>query len=874
MATILALSSCSENSWNDRLDGFEVPPVYNEVQSITYTLNSTDYTAIANNTTNVSLAQADGESDILKAIGNNKCFPNTDLARKYLPAYLDSYAFPYFVADNGSSALINYALPVDGGSTIAFLTTGSEISVTDEFYMQAWGSDDDYVKAFAPMTPASTYIPTFLKEQFPDAEQGDYVVVSYNNMSENPQFGESGEVTISNVLKDIQIGDNIKATAVVTALCTKGAILTDEGGSIFYYQASGFNPSDYSIGTIVNATGTVSAYNKGFQLSQSDGANVTVVGQEEYTYPTPLTYTADMIDDACATTTDHQAIYVNITGTASISGNYMNILVDGATAQGSVYYATDEIKSLIENGKQYVFEGYFMAVNGSTTKYFNIIVTGVTELVNVTLSDTIKEAAVNSNLEATGVITALSSRGAIVTDNSGSILFYQASGWNPETYPIGTAVKISGNVSAYNKGLQIDQSKGGTIDVIGPTSFTYPTPQSYNGTQLDAACEITDNMLASYVSIQGKASVSGSYINILVDGATDQGSVYYVTDDLKSQITDGMSYTFTGYFMAVSGSTTKYFNIIVTAVTPLNGTKANNMLKASTRAATWSPVATEMNAVYMYDAGKWVLPPKTVVLQPSDYTDMGQTYGNLSGDLPASLLPTYLSLNFPYSAEDDVMTVIYKYYNGSSTSYTYSQFLNDGMEWTGWSEGNMASDRFSKNNGGWAWNPSVTIYLPYIRSDVTSQTFYQACVDWVYENIDVPYFGSESIKSGVGFVTDYGNNEYYSGASAYYCNVDIRPNSARNQCSDGFGDFIGYGQMTDDEVIESMRNHFDYEVVPGVLSKLYPDAVPIEGMTVTYTITFTEYTLNGAPEQTGIWEVVGPAQFEFVSNTWYTNVSE
>ncbi|MDE5675968.1 MAG: DUF5017 domain-containing protein, partial [Muribaculaceae bacterium] len=66
---IILLSGCSENAWNDHLDGFEVPPISSKTETINYTLTADDYKAIASNSTNKSLASEAGESEELAAIG-------------------------------------------------------------------------------------------------------------------------------------------------------------------------------------------------------------------------------------------------------------------------------------------------------------------------------------------------------------------------------------------------------------------------------------------------------------------------------------------------------------------------------------------------------------------------------------------------------------------------------------------------------------------------------------------------------------------------------------------------------------------------------------------------------------------------------------
>ena len=675
------LASCSENAWNEKyLDGFEEPPVYQDIQEINYTLTDADYSTIANSSANQALATTEAEKEALKAIGENKCFATVEQAQKYIPALLSMSSFQYFTLDNGSSIVVKYNLTDDPDSTISSINANTpEYRVTEEEYMEAWGSGEDYINGFAPMNPASSHLPEILAKAYPEAEQGQYVVVNYNEATTNPIFGtvsggdepggeEPGEFEMTDVLKDVKLDQQLNVKGIVTAINTAGFVVTDLGGSIFYYDRN----------------------------------------------------------------------------------------------------------------------------------------------------------------------------------------------FNDDSITIGSEVEVSGSVGIYNRGLQvsIDQS----YKVVGTTSYQYPEPDVYNGSMVEALCKGESDIQAKYVQISGTVSISGNYTNIIIEGTDCQASPYSPTEYIKSLFVDGQSITLTGYLTYVASS--RYLYIIVTGVEAANG--AYNFRKPVGTVETVSK-----NAVYMFDGGKWVTPPNTIVLQPQDYSDMNQSYGNLSNDLPSTLLPIYLDKNYPYASEDDIMIVLYKYYNGSSTSYQASQFVNDGNLWTGWIDENFATDRFSRTNNTWMWNPSVSITLPYERNNVTSVTFYQACCDWVYENIDVPYYGSTSITDGKGFVTTYGNNEYYTGASAYYCNVDIRGAKALEQCSTGFGDFPGYGTMTEDEIVESMKMHFDYEVAPAVLGKLYPDAAPISGVTVNYSVTFTAYTTAGSLVVTGTWEVVAPGQFEFRSSTWW-----
>lgn len=661
------LAGCGENAWNDKLDGFQEPPVYSKTQTINYELTDADYATISGLAANKALATTDEAAAALKAIGTNKCFATDAEAHAYLPAFFEASTFPYFTLESGSTIKATYALATRTPEEVtAINTTTKEYRVTTDEYISAWGSDEDYIEAFAPMNPASANLPGILKSAYPDAVAGDYVLVNYNEATANPIFGSvSGggetERKLTNVAGTAAVGDELSIKGIVTGISTRGFVVTDESGSICY-DKSGFNDSQIAIGAEVDVNGTVSVYNRCLQIT----GDYTVVGNTDYTYPAPVVYTGSMIDEAVAGTDPVHAQYVQVTASVSISGNYYNFNVDGATKQGSFYNAPASVKDLVENGGLYVLTGYYTST--SSGKFWNLLITDV------------KAAA--------------------------------------------------------------PAAPGATRSVVGTTETV------------------------------GKA------------------------------------------------------------------------------------------AIYQYNGSKWVVPANTIVLQPADYAAMQQKYGNLSGTQPDTFLPTFLNQNYPYAADGDAYVVVYKYYNGSTTAVEAKKFVFENGAWAPFGKTENITEQYNKVNGIWKFDPSVTITLAAGKGIAQSAAYYQACVDWVYEKIDVP-LGSTSIKSGIGYVTTYGNNEYYSGTSAYQNNVDLRPSAAVAQYAKG------YEGMTDDQIVETMKTRFCYEVFPGALSAMHPDAVAIEGMEVLYTFNFSAYTGTATTEYQVVYKVVGPAKFEFVKCTWW-----
>ncbi len=468
--------------------------------------------------------------------------------------------------------------------------------------------------------------------------------------------------------------------------------------------------------------------------------------------------------------------------------------------------------------------------------------------------NTIGQATLNADIEAQAVVTGICAQGYIVTDASGSILVYMGSSFDASSVQIGQQLNITGVIGSYNKGLQITGSSA-TVEVVGTQKVTYPTAEVVNGAKLDELGARTDNELAKYITITGKAVVTEKNINIEVDGAaTTKGSVYQGTPAQKALFTDGATVTVTGWFIAVAGGN-RYANMVVTAVDGKPVAAAPRH-----RAAAVEVPMTAHNAVYAYTDGRWSEATDFVVLQPGDYTDMGQKYQNLTN--ANQLLPTYLKQKFPYAAAEAVKNVLYLYYNSSSkeTYYICDQYVYNGSEWTLNNGIETVTRQFVKNAGKWMYDPSVVITLPSGRNQAFSATYYQACVDWVYENICVP-LGDTSITSGLFYVSKYGNNDYYSGASAYQNNVDIRGASAREQYAAGFEG------MTDDQISELIKKRFFEEVFPAAISKIHADVEPIPGLDYTYTFNF--YAYNGSTIACqAVYKVVGKGQFEPVKCVW------
>lgn len=111
----MALASCSEDSWNNGLDGFEGNQDLSQKESVEYTLTAADYKEFSVNRFNKALARQDSIDGIspdaikaLKAVEANKYITPATPAARYMPNLLNDSIFPYFALTEGSAINLTY----------------------------------------------------------------------------------------------------------------------------------------------------------------------------------------------------------------------------------------------------------------------------------------------------------------------------------------------------------------------------------------------------------------------------------------------------------------------------------------------------------------------------------------------------------------------------------------------------------------------------------------------------------------------------------------------------------------------------------------------------------------------------------------------
>lgn len=812
---------CQTDYFNENyLPGYDNNGDITNVQEMEITLSEDDYAAIAKNSANKAIAEAAGEEAVaaLSAISKNKYFASQEEAATYVPGWL---AAGYPTYDNGSLALITYTMALDIPADVQAMNSATEYTLTEDDYKTIWGSEEDYAAALTPKTvnKLRTVIPIA-----DDAREGEYVVVTYNYSAEEPATEEPETPEnpdqpegpkYSSVLGSAVLDDAVEVKGYVSAVSTQGPIITDATGSILLFKGA-----DLAIGDEVTVSGTISAYNKGFQIAASS-ATVEKTGTTSVTYPTPVELDGAAMEALLTSRTDNDyAQFVKFTGTPSV-GNYINIIMEGTeAAQGSIYGATDEVKAMFTDGEKATIYGYFVSI--SSGKYINVVVVSVDEEPAIgggeetnSYTSVLGSAVLGDFVEVNGYISAVSTQGPILTDNGGSLLLFKTSG-----YEVGDEVAVSGTISSYGKGFQIGTDDI-TIEKTGTTTVTYPAPMEITGAMADELLTTRVNdEYAYYAKMTGAVAINGNYYNFILPGATTaQGSFYGATDELKAQLADGMEYTIYGYFTSLSGG--KYINMVVTSI---------ETAPAATALAL--KVKSEKRYAYFKFNGTAYEATDIVAVQPSDYTSMGQGYGNFTNPTQDNYLPQFLAQKYPYAQVDDKLYVGFRCYAGGATSWKVDEYVFNG-EWTKTIYFADKTDQFRKVEG--IWEIDRTLELDYTNtSGADTKAFYQYCVNWVYDFKDVPMGApardnageilstekvmiNGALPAGNYWVSNYGNNEFYTGASAYFGNMDWRPSAVKG----GFA-AAGMGDLTDDEILAKLKEN-SAEVFAEVLGYMYPE---------------------------------------------------
>lgn len=288
------------------------------------------------------------------------------------------------------------------------------------------------------------------------------------------------------------------------------------------------------------------------------------------------------------------------------------------------------------------------------------------------------------------------------------------------------------------------------------------------------------------------------------------------------------------------------------------GIRLDNVVVKSEGSGSGDDTYVATAGLYQFDETKWTPYTGAYAMTKADFKSMGSNYDNFSASMDANhYLPVFLKLKYPYAQVDDVQAVVYKYFANSKTTVRADEYIYNGTEWIKNTAIETMVDQFVFDGSKWNYDPSMVITLTAGKGQQLSATYYQTITDYVWESIDQP---AGATKKGEGYVTSYGNNDYYYGCSAYQNNFDFRPAAWKAQNN------VAYGSMSDSELTDLMFKRLPEAFIPA-LEKIHADAKMIEGIDITYTIKFAIYNGTSTDYWKIVYKLVGPGKFEYVEES-------
>lgn len=377
-----------------------------------------------------------------------------------------------------------------------------------------------------------------------------------------PELGDPS--SIADIVKP---AETAVIEGVVTGVCTSGVILTDETASIFAYKIG----SDLELGDQVKVQGALADYQYGYQL-KAPFTTQLISNDNAIEYPVATEITEENV--ASLIPSDKMlAQYVKVKGKVTLD-NKGNALISVGDYKVKTYYGASDAYTEYD-GKGIELSGYFISYKEST-KELNVLVTvaapydlpaeggdeggeeGGEESTVSQISSII--ATTDAPVTIEGIVTAITStKGAVITDATGSIFAYQLSNVNVQD-----KVRVAANVGKYNKGFQL-VCAGVTAEILSSgNAITYPTvPVS---TESDLTAMVAPELFrAQYATVQGKASTD-DYKNAIVTVGSQKVKSYYGTVDYDDYA--GKTVEMSGYVVSYNSPTV---SMIVTSIKEIAG---------------------------------------------------------------------------------------------------------------------------------------------------------------------------------------------------------------------------------------------------------------------------------------------------------------
>lgn len=367
---------------------------------------------------------------------------------------------------------------------------------------------------------------------------------------DNP--GPATEMKISEVLSSPS-GTAAIVTGTVAATYQRGFVITDGADYLLVYDGTKCAAKEKDN---VKVSGTTSEYGGLIQLASPE---VTVVSSgNALTLPSPKVLDAAAFDAYSSSKIE----YISYEGTLSVSGNYVNVEVAGATKHtGSLAYINDSFNAKSFDGTVVKVTGFYVGL-ASNNKYVNTMVTDLVPGASdyLTVSTTTLSAAADATTATFDVKTNVA--WTITSDNS-AYTVEPASGDKNAT----VTVKFAANTAETDKVVKLTVST--TADVA---TKSYTVVLTHKGKNSASGSEITLEIAGNNSWTAATDDTYGKGFEFTKDGVKYAYYKYKSTSDPTAPQSDHIRIYKSSVFVIVPPTGQKVEKVVLNC---LSGKSAN-----------------------------------------------------------------------------------------------------------------------------------------------------------------------------------------------------------------------------------------------------------------------------------------------------------
>lgn len=367
---------------------------------------------------------------------------------------------------------------------------------------------------------------------------------------DNP--GPATEMKISEVLSSPS-GTAAIVTGTVAATYQRGFVITDGADYLLVYDGTKCAAKEKDN---VKVSGTTSEYGGLIQLASPE---VTVISSgNALTLPSPKVLDAAAFDAYSSSKIE----YISYEGTLSVSGNYVNVEVAGATKHtGSLAYINDSFNAKSFDGAVVKVTGFYVGL-ASNNKYVN---TMVTELVPgdsdyLTVSTTTLSAAADAT---TATFDVKANVAWTITSDNSAYTVEPASGDKNAT----VTVKFAANTAETDKVVKLTVST--TADVA---TKSYTVVLTHKGKNSASGSEITLEIAGNNSWTAATDDTYGKGFEFTKDGVKYAYYKYKSTSDPTAPQSDHIRIYKSSVFVIVPPTGQKIEKVVLNC---LSGKSAN-----------------------------------------------------------------------------------------------------------------------------------------------------------------------------------------------------------------------------------------------------------------------------------------------------------